>query len=843
MPSRSAASGHWLAADASAMAHAAWRAGSAWASTLPPAAVLAALLVLVLLLVLLLRMLLLYRQRPAEASVARMHKDAVARLAAQPALTPLLSALLAHPDARERFLSRTLLSILGRDRVFHAPMPPLPPDGSCAACTSSCPPGSRLRVTVGWWPMPAMPSMPSMSSLSGVGALSHDRLHEFKIKLGRPSPFHSDIEARAAAALHSHFESLSPPPSAARKMHTIASFIRAIGFFISRKVPLKNVHMDRDDFVRHMCSVGCRLPWQQFIVYARLPSFDRPYLLIELQIRGIFKYASREATVQINRARAIAKTRLEQARDTVRDHLANLNENLSSALDIFDDEQVPVAERAKLREQNVLKDENLAPLTQLEMQRFENKKNVAVALTECLATILPQDLQLSLKNPLVLVANDYRKRISPKDVGSDVYLALHVHVTAAKLGLTVDVLDANPGFFAFAHKNAIHRYLMVFNHTLRVNQKTKEISIMYESLMRPWPAVSKLLKRKEGDPEVITGFYCRRGLTNTGISHWSKLKPFIRLPPPDATVDRNNICNGRPPAMRHDWGDRYILEFCSWILDESPRLGGDHVWIRLKTPQGDIYSVGQYRPRKLNMSDQFVFPMKIKMCEFNSPDICEFWTGPYRTLAFEIKKEQFLAMKEQMEKDQAAQDHVYQIFKENCVNYVMSIARLAGIWFPTALPIAELLIAERVKNAGKRAWASRYVPQSVRSLALRLWTMQFNWIALLLGAGMISEEVKLEPKYAWVEPYIRDLNDFTNPEKVIAHHPWVIGEYISKEVALWRDEMTARTVAMIRDAEARMAACNDQPGIDVIKHEIDSLQREKERIRFAIPEKFTLNAQ
>lgn len=79
----------------------------------------------------------------------------------------------------------------------------------------------------------------------------------------------------------------------------------------------------------------------------------------------------------------------------------------------------------------------------------------------------------------------------------------------------------------------------------------------------------------------MLGQYSKNGLVSNNVYDWSMLEPFY-------------VESSTPPP----WGDRYLFEICSWIVNR-PRLIGDHTFIRLKTPQGEWYSVGQYRPQKV----------------------------------------------------------------------------------------------------------------------------------------------------------------------------------------------------------------------------------------------------
>ena len=104
--------------------------------------------------------------------------------------------------------------------------------------------------------------------------------------------------------------------------------------------------------------------------------------------------------------------------------------------------------------------------------------------------------QISVKHPIVVLANSFRKRVWKKGkypLFDDLYLA----VTAAKLGIEEEALKRDPDFYEFAKVNAIHRYLFVFNHILKVNPETYEISILYKGNYEKWKVRLSLIKVSE----------------------------------------------------------------------------------------------------------------------------------------------------------------------------------------------------------------------------------------------------------------------------------------------------------------------------------------------------------
>lgn len=343
------------------------------------------------------------------------------------------------------------------------------------------------------------------------------------------------------------------------------------------------------------------------------------------------------------------------------------------------------------------------------------------------------NVEARLSNATLLKANNMIKKYKDN-------LNLQNAITAFKVGIPYELLLKHLDFSHFARVNAIHRYLLVYNHELRYDHDT--IWILYEGLYCDWRKISKYVMsdaRKE-----LKGQYSRNGIIHNYLFEWDTLMPFLRALKENEVEDLSNISTGLPVPMKHDWGDRYILEICAWIVS-NPRLTGDHLWHRLKTPLGDVYSVGQYRPRKLQGHEQFVFPMKIKTSQFFSPDLCEFWTGPYTTLSVEITASQFHDMKRKMELDQMRQEHIYQLFEDNCVDYTMSICKIAGVFFSTKIPISDILIRnERLKKAKYSIWNSNILPDFVKLFWHYTWVFLINGISLILGAGLIDPEVQLK---------------------------------------------------------------------------------------------------
>ncbi|RUP48171.1 hypothetical protein BC936DRAFT_144873, partial [Jimgerdemannia flammicorona] len=205
-----------------------------------------------------------------------------------------------------------------------------------------------------------------------------------------------------------------------------------------------------------------------------------------------------------------------------------------------------------------------------------------------------------------------------------------------------------------------------------------------------------------------------------------------------------------------------VIDICSWVIDE-PRMGGDHVCIRINTPRGKWYSVGQYRPQKMGFHEQFVFSMKIKPIKFTCPDVSEFWRGPHR---LRLRNHQFRKMKKQVEQYQPNREYTYQLFHGNCTRYSRSIAEMAS----TSLPPSS---SSSFSSATSRSTTSRggfSTQSSPPPFLVKSWTVCFNTFGLLWESGIVDKEVKEAPSTATCNPTSRTCT-IDGPRKV--HHPTI----------------------------------------------------------------------
>ena len=375
---------------------------------------------------------------------------------------------------------------------------------------------------------------------------------------------------------------------------------------------------------------------------------------------------------------------------------------------------------------------------------------------------------------------------------------LQKELLAFKLGVAAGCLDlpVNSGFSEFAANPPLERYLFEYHHKLEVNYITGEIQIMANSQYQPWSKAKKIVAKKPASKPQQRWLYGSQGLQNEDMYVWQKLKPYKK---------------GDPAT----WNHQYIFEFCACCSD-NPNKTGDHSWIRLKTPDGDIYSVGLYRPGKQGLSDNYKFPLRIKKGHLMQPDVSEFWPMDHFKIPIAITEDEFLQMKQQIEEDKRRDEETFQLFHGNCTLYAAKIAKIAHIKLPTAKPVWRIIFSKPVQ-AGFDA-LSAYTPECIQNVVNAIVGVFFNFLQLLFGASIVDHEVRLTN--TTVQPHIANIWDLFNPAKSNLNHPNTLGKDTRDYIFGWRSQEKRR----LEDLKAAAQA-----------DEIRRLENEIQRVRFNIP--------
>ncbi len=388
-------------------------------------------------------------------------------------------------------------------------------------------------------------------------------------------------------------------------------------------------------------------------------------------------------------------------------------------------------------------------------------------------------------------------------------IELRREITAARLGTTSDVLQANPGFQEFAQISHLHRYLLKFKESLIVDPVTKEISLRYQNQLVSWSTIAPKINYENAK---WTGHYSKDGIQETTRFDWERLQAFD---------------TGNP----EEWGNQYVFEYVVWYadepsltdepkpVDERPSPTGNHSFFRLKTPEkkDNIFSVGLYRPDKKASLSSLSHPMRVRKGQLMSPDESEFWGGRFTTFTKAITKEQFLAIKAKVEHDHASKNLAYHLTHANCNEYTSQVAQLAGLKLPSSfLPIASLILPIQEETAGK------FHP-SIRKAAALAATAAVNTFALVCaGATCVDPDAQCTNRPA----HISSFKDIFDESKANFSHPSVL-EKAFKKIHAWRAEQ----IALL---EASLIGVEDLAAISAIHNSITNA-------RFALPIEFVTN--
>ena len=347
---------------------------------------------------------------------------------------------------------------------------------------------------------------------------------------------------------------------------------------------------------------------------------------------------------------------------------------------------------------------------------------------------------------------------------------------AFKLAISKHALTNNPEFAQFAKSARLERQLVLFDHTIG-EDAAGNVSLFFEGRMQPWAAVQAVALApppplldplpKVYNPPVK---YRADGVCNDNCYNWTELTPLKREENPS-------------------WGERYVLEICA-LCKGDLRFTGDHTWIRLKTPEGDIYAPGLYRE-----DNEFWTAFSVKKGAIQGNDVSEGWDERIHTVSFEINEKQFRQIKQQVEKDHQSSDLPFHLVKPNCTSYALGLAGLAGIRFPLREESVVDHFVHKKVYAAARALRS-VLPQPLNSLATAAWEVDryfcsvgLNVVQKVLGGGRVSKNLSAER----IQPQIRSPVDLLKPSKLEGRSPHFIASTLPKALNEARIAEAARS--------------------------------------------------
>ena len=360
---------------------------------------------------------------------------------------------------------------------------------------------------------------------------------------------------------------------------------------------------------------------------------------------------------------------------------------------------------------------------------------------------------------------------------------LKIQLAAYKLGISKSNLESpnNQGFLEFASNPPLERYLAEFNHELKIAENG-ELLILHQNEYISWKKAKEITKTNPKDPTRFQIWnYGMTGVQNVNAFEFDTLTPYKKEDP-------------------KTWNCKYIFELCC-CCDDKPRFVGDHTWIRLKTPEGDIYSVGLYRP--LNVGKKIPPKLlRIRKGLLMQPDISEFWPITIHRIPFEITKEQFLKMKAQIEEDKHQDKQILEAFGKNCTEYAEKIGAIAEINLPLAKPVWKLLTH---KYASKKIvttveFLQPFVPSNLSFVCEKITSFWSSSALSLFGVRTVDDEVHI-PNQISVKPKFNSFLDLFNSEKCKMKHPHTVGHEI--ENLVW-NHRHAEIEKLIKEKEQKI---------------------------------------
>ncbi len=414
-------------------------------------------------------------------------------------------------------------------------------------------------------------------------------------------------------------------------------------------------------------------------------------------------------------------------------------------------------------------------------EEYETRQisRIAKALSQELSKTERLPIKEALADTTIKTVRTFLRSINPQLLLTDRYIrSCSRQLLAAKLGINSKIFNFNPGFESFAFESHLERYLNGYQHILRVDPETHQISLMCEGTYQPWSEVNKKLqswsfpeKNAEENPH-LAWYYGQKGVQKKDLYAWHTLEPYKVVEP--------------------TWGNRYLFEYNTCCMPTFA-LTGDHSWLELKTPKGEVYSAGLYRPGKSHFFETFQFPLKAKKGFLMSPDVSIWWNIPVHRIAVEISEKQFEEIKASVEKDKKEEDRLhFQLFSGNCQEYVNEKAAIAGIKLNTSLFLLRNIVPIKWQHNYDKALS--YLPKLIHKIFKYTATFFLNLTQLTLGAAVVDDQLK--NKGVEIQPHFNRFTDLFDPKKLHLHPPRHVGLTLRKEVEEWRGSDEERRFAL-----------------------------------------------
>ncbi|MEX1013029.1 MAG: hypothetical protein WD595_03915 [Waddliaceae bacterium] len=392
-------------------------------------------------------------------------------------------------------------------------------------------------------------------------------------------------------------------------------------------------------------------------------------------------------------------------------------------------------------------------------KKRERLTNVATVLTKALLEAKFDSVSSALSSEIVKTSRLFQKTLKKEGF---IALEFEKALKAKKLAIDPTYFDTNPGFHEYATASALEQYLLHYGDQLEC--KGDDILIRKDNEMTPWSEIqdSIALSSPSKHLPTPTSLYGPSGVECKDRYDWKELTPYKHEDP-------------------SQWDYQYVFEACVCCSEKAFRLSGDHSWIRLKTPEGEIYSVGLYRKGKNGTQDLLKTPLQMKEGFLQSPDVSEAWPMPIHRMGFPITEEQFWKIKGSIERDKQT-GLAFDSVETNCTRYTADKLAIADIHLPISAPIWKLIFPKRVISLIDLS--AKWIPEVFKKVVRVTGAVVLNMVLVTLGAFYTCKEVR----HLQQKPKIGSIFDIFKPSIATVHAPTYLAQVVFKEIQKWRDE-------------------------------------------------------
>lgn len=278
-------------------------------------------------------------------------------------------------------------------------------------------------------------------------------------------------------------------------------------------------------------------------------------------------------------------------------------------------------------------------------------------------------------------------------------------------------------FERFIENNAWHNKAIAYNHV--ISMKNNEPHLLVNGISRPWSEV-KNIQQTDGTPWINQYNY----LENVAITAKGLVSTAL-----DKFIPHSHDDPGK-------WGNQYVLEIVSGKDKQSKdKCLGTHSWIRLKTPDGDIYSHGLYGGEVKGLEK--LSPYAIRKGAADSPDrfdTLEPGRIEMQVTSIPIKAAQFDLLKSTIEG--YMEDGIpYGFSNYNCTSHVRALAALVNVDVGTEERISSF-VAKKVFHVRIQRFFKRFLGARVKKMTSWIALKICSLALLIMGGNRISKDFK-----------------------------------------------------------------------------------------------------